>query len=152
MPVEENLQSMGYVLPAVAKPVASYVPAVRTGNLIFVSGQVPTESGQMKWHGQVGADLSEDDAYDAARTAALNALAALKSVAGDLDNVRRIVRVTGYVSSDPGFTNQSVVVDGASDFLVKLFGDRGQHARVAIGVAALPLDAPVEIELIAEVG
>ncbi|HZS94938.1 MAG TPA: RidA family protein [Chloroflexota bacterium] len=152
MAVEDDLQSMGYTLPAVAKPVASYVPAVRTGNLVFVSGQVPTESGLLKWHGQVGADLSEDDAYNAARTAALNALAALKSVAGNLDSVRRIVRVTGYVSSDPGFTNQSVVVDGASDFLVKLFGDKGQHSRVAIGVAALPLDAPVEIELVAEVG
>jgi len=152
MAVEQDLKSMGYNLPPVAKPVASYVPAVRTGNLVFVSGQLPTESGQLKWRGQVGDEVSEDDAYDAARVAALNALAALSAEIGSLDSVRRIVRVTGYVSSIDGFTNQSVVVDGASDFLVKLFGDKGHHARVAVGVAQLPLDAPVEIELIAEVG
>lgn len=151
MTIEQTLQSMGLSLPETPKPVASYVPAVQTGNLVFCSGQLPTANGQLKHRGKVGDEVSEDDAYDDAQTAALNALAAIKSCVGNLDRVQRIVRVTGYVNSADGFTNQPVVVDGASDFFVKVFGDKGQHARVAIGAYQLPLDAPVEVDVIVEV-
>lgn len=151
MTVEQQLESMGLSLPRVAKPIASYVPAVRTGNLVFCSGQLPIEQGALKWRGRVIEEVSEDDAYEAARIAALNGLAAIKSVIGDLDKIVRVVRLTGYVSSSLGFTNQPVVVDGASDFLVKVFGDAGKHARVAVGVSQLPLDAPVEVDIIVEV-
>ncbi|MGH2448336.1 MAG: RidA family protein [Chloroflexota bacterium] len=151
MPVEQKLANMGLSLPQTIKPLASYVPAVRTGNLVWISGQVPTQQGQLKARGQIGDEISEDQGYDFAQIAALNALAALKAEIGDLDNVSRIVRITGYVSSSDDFTNQPVVVDGASDLMVKLFGDQGQHARVSVGVSRLPLDAPVEIEMVVEV-
>lgn len=151
MSVEETLQSLGITLPNVAKPVASYVPAVQAGNLVFCSGQLPTRDGQLPRRGKVGEEVSEDDAYDDAQSAALNALAAIKSVIGDLDRVQQVVRVTGYVNSAEAFTNQPVVVDGASDFFLKVFGDKGQHARVAIGVYQLPLNAPVEVDVIVEV-
>lgn len=151
MTVEEKLKTMDLTLPQVAKPVASYVPAVRSGNLVYSSGQLPTKSGELPYRGKVGGEIDEDTAYEAARIAALNALAAIKSVIGDLDKIRRVVRVTGYVSSAMGFNEQPIVVNGASDFLVELFGQAGQHARTAIGVFQLPLDAPVEVELIVEV-
>lgn len=151
MTVEQDLEAMGLSLPQTPRPVASYVPAVRTGNLVFSSGQIPTRNGQLTRRGSVGDEVSEDDAYEDARTCALNALAAIKSVVGSLDSINRVVRVTGYVQSAAGFTNQPVVVDGASDFLVKLFGDKGQHTRVAVGVYQLPLDSPVEVELVVEV-
>jgi enamine deaminase RidA (YjgF/YER057c/UK114 family) len=118
---------------------------------VFCSGQLPTEAGTLKCRGRVGAEVTEDEAYDAARTAALNALAAIKSVIGDLDRITRVVRVTGYVNSAMGFTNQPTVVDGASDFLVKLFGEAGQHSRVSVGVFQLPRDAPVEVDMVVEV-
>ncbi|HZU11729.1 MAG TPA: RidA family protein [Chloroflexota bacterium] len=151
MSVEETLQSLGVTLPQVANPVASYVPAVQTGNLVFCSGQLPTTGGKLARRGKVGEDVTEDDAYNDAQTAALNALAAIKSVIGNLDRIRRVVRVTGYVNSGEAFTNQPVVVDGASDFFLKVFGDKGQHSRVAIGVYQLPLNAPVEIDVVVEV-
>lgn len=151
MSIEDNLAAMGLSLPSVPQPVATYVPAVRTGNLVFCSGQLPIAQGALTCRGSVEDEISEDQAYDAARIAALNSLAAIKSVLGDLDKITRIVRVTGYVSSAMGFTNQPVVVDGASDFLVKLFGEKGRHARSAVGVYQLPLDAPVEIEVVVEV-
>jgi enamine deaminase RidA (YjgF/YER057c/UK114 family) len=151
MTVEETLQSMGLSLPQVPKPVASYVPAIQTANLVFSSGQLPTQGGELKRTGKVGLDVNEDDAYEDARTAALNALAAIKSVIGDLDRIQRVVRVTGYVASADGFVDQAIVVNGASDFLLKLFGERGQHARTAIGVYQLPRNAPVEVELVVEV-
>ena len=151
MPFEQKLQALGLSLPPTPTPVASYVPAVQTGNLVFSSGQIPSRQGTLAVRGQVGIDVGEDEARDAARIAALNALAAIKSVVGDLDRISRIVRVTGYVSSAPGFTDQPAVVNGASDLLLELFGHAGQHARSAVGVSALPLDAPVEIEIVAEV-
>jgi enamine deaminase RidA (YjgF/YER057c/UK114 family) len=151
MSVEDTLQSMGLSLPAVPKPVASYVPAVRSGNLVFTSGQIPTQGGELKRTGKVGRDVGEDEAYEDARTAALNALAAIKSVIGDLDRIQRVVRVTGYVASADGFVDQPTVVNGASDFLLKLFGDKGQHSRAAVGVYQLPRNAPVEVDLVVEV-
>lgn len=151
MSAEENLASLGLTLPQVAAPLASYVPAVRTGNLIYVSGQLPTEDGQLKTRGKVGGEVSEDEGYALARTCALNGLAAARNLVGGLDRVTRVVRVTGYVNSAPGFTNQPIVINGASDLLGQVFGDAGKHSRVAVGVAELPLGAPVEVDLILEV-
>jgi enamine deaminase RidA (YjgF/YER057c/UK114 family) len=151
MSVEERLASLGLNLPSVATPVANYVPAVRTGNLVYTSGQIPTESGELRIRGSVGLDITEDEAIGAAQTACLNALAAVKSVVGDLELVERVVRVTGYVASADGFTDQPTVVNGASDLLVEIFGDRGRHSRAAVGVYQLPRDAPVEIELVVQV-
>jgi enamine deaminase RidA (YjgF/YER057c/UK114 family) len=150
MSVEERLQTLGYSLPDAPAPLATYVPAVRTGNLVYTSGQLPTVSGDLKARGQVGLDLQEDEARDAARTATLNALAAIRSVVA-LDDIVRVVHVTGYVASADGFTDQPAVVNGASDLLVDLFGDAGKHSRAAVGVWLLPLGAPVEIDLIVEV-
>jgi enamine deaminase RidA (YjgF/YER057c/UK114 family) len=150
MSVEERLQDLGYSLPEAPQPLASYVPAVRTGNLVYTSGQLPTVSGDLTVRGQVGLELTEDEASDAARTAALNALAAIHSVV-PLDEVVRVVHVTGYVASADGFTDQPSVVNGASDLLVQLFGDAGKHSRAAVGVSILPREAPVEIDLIVEV-
>jgi enamine deaminase RidA (YjgF/YER057c/UK114 family) len=152
MSAEDTLQSMGLTLPQPARPVASYVPAVRVGNLVYTSGQIPTRNGQLTHRGQVGLEVTEDDAYHEAQTCALNALAAIKALVGSLDAITQVVKVTGYVNSADGFTGQPTVVNGASDLLVKLFGDRGRHARSAVGVAELPLDAAVEVELIVEVG
>lgn len=151
MSVEETLTSMGLTLPQVAPPLASYVPAVRTGNLVFCSGQLPTIQGEMKQRGKVGGEVTLDEAYDLAQTAALNALAAVKSCIGNLDQISQVVRVTGYVSSASGFTDQPMVVNGASDFLEKVFGDKGKHTRVAVGVYQLPLNAAVEVDLVVEV-
>jgi enamine deaminase RidA (YjgF/YER057c/UK114 family) len=151
MRVEETLQSLGLTLPEPAKPLASYVPAVQTGNLVFTSGQLPIIDGELKRRGQVGDDVTLDEAYDDARTAALNALAAVKGVIGDLDRVKQVVRVNGFVSSSLGFSDQPTVINGASDLLVQVFGEAGQHSRAAIGVYELPRDAPVEIDIIVEV-
>jgi enamine deaminase RidA (YjgF/YER057c/UK114 family) len=150
MSVEDRLQTLGFSLPDAPQPLATYVPAVRTGNLVYTSGQLPTVSGDLTARGQVGLDLQEDEARDAARIATLNALAAVRSVVS-LDDVVRVVHVTGYVASADGFTDQPAVVNGASDLLVQLFGDAGKHSRAAVGVSQLPLDAPVEIDLIVEV-
>ncbi len=152
MSVQDTLQSMGLTLPQPARPVASYVPAVRVGNLIYTSGQIPTRDGRLTRRGKVGIELTQDDAYDAAQTCALNALAAVQDLTGSLDAISQVVKVTGYVNSAEGFSDQSTVVNGASDLLVKLFGEKGKHARAAIGVAGLPLDAAVEVDLIVEVG
>lgn len=151
MSVEDRLQSLGLTLPTPATPLASYVPAVQTGNLVFTSGQLPTVGGELQRRGQVGDEVTLEEAYEDARTAVLNALAAVKAVVGDLDRVTRVVRVNGFVSSALGFTDQPSVVNGASDLLVQLFGDAGQHSRAAIGVYELPRDAPVEIDIIVEV-
>src|ERR1051325_6526157 len=151
MTVEDMLRQMGLELPEAPTPVASYVPTVRTGNLVFISGQVPREKGEMKYRGHIGAELTIDDGRAAARICALNALAALKKEIGDLDRVRRIVKVSGFVASSAGFTDQPKVIDGASTFLVELFGDIGRHARAAVGVNELPLGAAVEVEMIVEV-
>lgn len=151
MNVEEKLVGLGLKLPEAAKPVAAYVPAVRTGNLVYTAGQVPFRNGELAYRGTVGGDVTQDEAYDAARISALNALAAIKDVVGDLDSVVRVVRVCVYVSSAHGFHGQPQVANGASELLQDIFGDRGKHARSAVGVADLPLGAPVEVELLVEV-
>lgn len=151
MSAEETLQHLGYPLPAAAKPVANYVLAVQTGNLVFCSGQLPTRDGKLVWQGQIGDQITEAEGYDAAHLAALNCLAAIRSAIGDLDRIKRIVRVTGYVSGTPEFVNHAAVINGASDLLVLVFGEAGKHSRAAIGVFRLPLDAPVEVDMIVEV-
>jgi enamine deaminase RidA (YjgF/YER057c/UK114 family) len=148
---EDRLAELGLAVPDVAKPVAAYVPAVHTGNHIYTSGQLPFRSGQLITTGKVGADVSPDEAVECAQQCALNALAAVKSLAGDLSRVARVVKVVAFVASAPEFTAQPAVANGASELIGKVFGDAGQHARSAVGVAVLPLDAPVEVELIVEV-
>jgi enamine deaminase RidA (YjgF/YER057c/UK114 family) len=151
MTASERLAELGITLPELPKPVAAYVPAVRTGNLVYTSGQLPTVDGQLVATGVVGAEVSADDAKAAARACALNALATVDALVG-LDAVRRVVKVVGYVASAPGFTGQPGVMNGASEVLGDIFGEAGQHARSSIGVATLPNGAPVEVELIVEVG
>jgi len=148
---EERLAALGLTLPPVAAPVAAYVPAVRSGPYVYTAGQLPLADGKLPRTGKVGAQVSVDEAAELARTCALNGLAAVASVAGGLSAVTRIVKVTGFVASDPSFTGQPLVVNGASELLLEVFGEAGRHARSAVGVAVLPLDAPVEVELIAEV-
>jgi enamine deaminase RidA (YjgF/YER057c/UK114 family) len=147
----ERLAGLGLTLPPVAAPVAAYVPAVRTGRYVYVSGQVPVVDGKLPATGKVGGQVSVADAAGLARTCVLNALAAAAAVAGGLNEITRIVKVTGFVASAPGFNGQPQVVNGASELLIEVFGEAGRHARSAVGVAELPLDAPVEVELIAEV-
>ena len=149
---EERLAELGLTLPDVVPPVAVYVPAVRTGNLVYTSGQLPMVAGAMPATGKVGAEVDAETAKELARTCALNALAAIASVTGGLSAVRRVVKVVGFVASAPDFIGQPGVVNGASELLGEVFGDAGRHARSAVGVAALPLDAPVEVEVIVEVG
>jgi len=151
MTIAEQLQNLGLSIPDAPAPLASYVPAVRTGNLVFTSGQLPIVDGRLQSRGQVGGEVTEEEAYAAARTAVLNALGAVKSVIHDLEKVRQVVKVTGYVNSAPAFTNQPSVVNGASDLLVQLFGDAGRHARAAVGMYGLPRGASVEIDMIVEV-
>jgi len=148
---EQRLAALGLSLPPVTQPVAAYLPAVRSGRLVYTAGQIPVAEGTLVAAGKVGAEVGEHEAAALARTCALNALAAAASVAGGLSAITRIVKVTGYVASAPGFTGQAQVVNGASELLIEVFGEAGRHARSAVGTAALPLDAPVEIELIAEV-
>jgi enamine deaminase RidA (YjgF/YER057c/UK114 family) len=150
MSVIDRLAEMGLVIPQVAAPVAAYVPARRTRDAVYVSGQLPFIDGQLPMTGTVGQDVTGEQAHDLARTCALNAIAALASVV-DLEEVRGIVKVVGFVASAPGFTGQPQVVNGASELLAAAFGEIGRHARSAVGVVALPLGAPVEVELIAEV-
>jgi enamine deaminase RidA (YjgF/YER057c/UK114 family) len=150
--VEQRLTELGYTLPASSKPLAAYIPAVQTGNLVFTSGQLPMVEGNLVQSGKVGSEVTPDRAKELATICALNALAAIKMAIGDLDKVKRVVKVVGFVASAPDFTGQPGVVNGASEFLGEVFQDAGIHARSAVGVAVLPLDAPVEIELIVEVG
>jgi enamine deaminase RidA (YjgF/YER057c/UK114 family) len=148
---EDRLRNLGYELPAVPRPAGSYVPAtIATGTLLFTAGQLPFKEGRLAYTGKVGAGVSVEDAKDAARLCALNALAAVKAEAETLENVRRVVKVVGYVASADGFNNQPEVMNGVSDLLGKIFGERGLHARTAVGVAELPFDAPVEVELTIE--
>ena len=148
----ERLAAAGLTLPPVAAPVAAYVPAVRTGSYVYTSGQLPLADGKLLGTGKVGEGVAPEDAASFARTAALNALAAAASVAGGLDAIKRIVKVTCFVASAPSFTGQAQVANGASELLIEVLGDAGRHARSAVGMAVLPLDSPVEVELIAEVG
>jgi len=145
--VEDRLAELGLKVPEVTKPVAAYVPALQDGNLVYTSGQLPMVDGKLAATGKVGAEVAQDDAAKLAEVCALNAIAAVKSIVGDLDKVTRVVKVVGFVASDPGFTAQPAVINGASELLGKVFGERGAHARSAVGVAALPLDAPVEVEI-----
>jgi len=145
-----RLAELGIALPPVTAPLAAYIPAVRTGNLVYTSGQLPLESGELSHTGKVGSEVSPEQAKAAARICALNALAAIEALVG-IDAVSRVVKLVGFVSSAPGFTGQPGVVNGASEILGEIFGDAGAHARSAVGVAELPLNAPVEVELIVEV-
>jgi len=148
---EDRLAELGLAVPPVAKPVAAYVPAVRTGPFVFTSGQLPMVDGALPKTGKVGAEVSADEAKVLAERCALNALAAIKAEVGDLSRIRRVVKLVGFVASAPDFTGQPGVINGASELLGKVFGEAGAHARSAVGVAVLPLDAPVEVELIVEV-
>jgi enamine deaminase RidA (YjgF/YER057c/UK114 family) len=148
---EERLAELGLTVPEVPKPVASYVPALRSGSHVFTSGQLPMRDGALMTVGKVGGEVSAEQAVECARQCALNALAAVASLVGDLSAIRRIVKVVVYVASTPDFTGQPGVANGASELLGNAFGDIGQHARSAVGVAVLPLDAPVEVELVVEV-
>jgi enamine deaminase RidA (YjgF/YER057c/UK114 family) len=149
--VEQNIKDLGLTLPETSNPLAAYIPAVQTGNLIFTSGQLPMVDGKLTHTGKVGAEVTAEDAKALAEICALNALAAIKMVIGDLEKIKRVVKVVGFVSSAPDFVGQPGVVNGASEFLGKVLGDKGIHARRAVGVAVLPLDAPVEVELIVEI-
>jgi enamine deaminase RidA (YjgF/YER057c/UK114 family) len=150
MSVKEKISSLGLSLPTAAAPVAAYVPAVKTGNLVFTAGQLPVVDGKLLKEGKVGRDVTAEDAKELAQICALNALAAI-SLVTDLDQIERVVRVGGFVNCAPGFTAIPGVINGASEFLIKIFGDvNGKHARTAVGVAELPLNAPVEVEVIVQ--
>ena len=148
--LDARLAELGITIPEVAAPVAAYVPATVSGQLVFTAGQLPFVDGSLPATGKVGAEVGAERAAELAGTAVLNALAAVKSVIGSLDRVTRIVKVSGFVASDPSFTGQPAVLNGASTLLGDIFGDIGVHSRSAVGVAVLPLDAPVEVELIVE--
>ena len=148
---EARLAELGLSLPAVAAPVAAYIPAVRTGNLVYTSGQLPFVDGELHATGIVGADVDTETAAECARFCALNALAAVKAEIGDLAAVRRVVKVVGFVASAPSYVDQPLVINGASELLGAVFGDAGRHARSAVGVASLPKNTPVEVEIIVEV-
>jgi enamine deaminase RidA (YjgF/YER057c/UK114 family) len=148
---EERLAELGLAVPDVAKPVAAYVSAVRTGNHVYTSGQLPMLDGKLMTTGKVGGDVSPEQAVECAQQCALNALAAVRSVIGELSAVTRVVKVVAFVASTPDFTGQPGIANGASELLGSVFGDAGQHARSAVGVPVLPLDAPVEVELVVEV-
>ena len=150
MSAEHKLDELGLSLPPPPKPAGAYVPAVRTGNLIFIAGQLPMERGELKFKGKLGAELDVEEGYEAARLCALNVLSILRDRCGSLDSVSRIVRACGYVRSAEGFTDQSLVVNGASELFNEVFGDSGRHARLALGANELPLGSPVELEVIAE--
>lgn len=150
MVVENRLKQLGLTLPAPPKPVANYVPVVRTGDLLFLSGVLPSRDGRLVLTGKLGENLTVEQGVEAARVAVLNGLSIVRSEAGSLDRVKQIVKMVGYIASAPGFIDQPHVLNGASDLLVSLFGEAGRHARVAVGAAELPRMAPVEIELIVE--
>lgn len=148
--LDDRLTELGLVVPEGSKPVAAYIPAVVSGSLVYTSGQLPMVDGVLPATGKVGAEVAADDAKALARTCVLNGLAAARSAIGSLDRITRVVKVVGFVASDPSFTGQPGVINGASELLGDIFGEAGQHARSAVGVAVLPLDAPVEIEFVFE--
>lgn len=151
MSIDAKLAIMHLELPAAPKPVANYVPAARVGDLLFLSGVLPSRDGQLVMTGKLGSELSIEQGMEAAKVAVLNALAIVKQEVGSLDHVQRVVKMVGHIASAPGFTDQPQVLNGASDLLVALFGEAGRHVRVAVGAAELPRRAPVEIELIVQV-
>ena len=148
--LDDRIAELGLVVPDGSKPVAAYIPAVASGNLVYTSGQLPMVDGALPLTGKVGAGVSADEAKALARNCVLNGLAAARSVIGSLDRITRVVKVVGFVASDPSFTGQPGVINGASELLGEIFGEAGQHARSAVGIAVLPLDAPVEIEFVFE--
>jgi enamine deaminase RidA (YjgF/YER057c/UK114 family) len=150
MRIEQELEKLGFVLAA-PKPLATYVPAVKVGNLVWTAGQGPNVDGKAMYTGKVGREVTEEEGYKAAQLCIVNCLACVKSVVGDLDKIERVVKLLGFVASVEGFTRQPWVINGASELLLKLFGEKGQHARSAIGTNQLPLDIPVEIEMIVQV-
>lgn len=149
--IDEKIKKLGILIPKIQEPKFSYIPGRKIGNLIYVSGQTPTKYGKLVYKGKVSKDISIEDAYKAARLAALNCIGELKFVLGDLIRVKKIIKLNGFVASSKGFVQQPKVVNGASDLLLEIWGDKGSHARKAIGVYELPGGAPVEIELIAEI-
>lgn len=150
--VEDRLAELGLAVPEVAKPVAAYVPAVVSGDHVFTSGQLPMRDGELMLTGKVGGEVAAEEATACAQQCALNAIAAVKSVVGDLDRVAQVVKVVAFVASTPDFTGQPQIANGASELLGKVFGDAGIHARSAVGVPVLPLDSPVEVEIVVRVG
>ena len=146
--VEAKLKEMGIEIPAAAKPLAAYVPAVKVDGYVYTSGQIPLVDGKLCCTGKVGKEVSLEDAYAAAKVCAINCLAAIKTVVGSLDEIQQIVKVVGFVNSAAGFNAQPKVVNGASEFLGEVFGEAGKHARSAVGVSDLPIDSPVEVELV----
>ena len=148
--IDSRLAELGIQIPTLAAPAGAYVPYAVTGNLVFTAGQLPFTDGALPATGKVGSDIDADDAKAYARTAALNALAAVQAAIGSLDRVTRVVKLVGFVSSDPSFSGQPGVINGASEVLAEIFGEIGKHARSAVGVAVLPLDSPVEVELVVE--
>jgi enamine deaminase RidA (YjgF/YER057c/UK114 family) len=147
---EERLKELGIELPSAPGPLGSYVPASRSGNLLFISGMLPLKNGKLTRTGKVGKDLSIDEGREQARISALNALSVLREHAGSLDRVVRCIKLTGFISSAPGFNRQPAVLNGASDLMAEVFGETGKHARAAVGVSELPMDSPVEVEFIFE--
>jgi len=148
--LDDRLAELGLTVPTTSKPVAAYIPAVASGNLVYTSGQLPMVDGALPMTGKVGVEVDADAAKQLARTCVLNGLAAARSAIGSLDRITRVVKVVGFVASDPSFTGQPGVINGASELLAEIFGESGQHARSAVGVAVLPLDAPVEVEFVFE--
>lgn len=150
MSIEEKMKELGIELPAPPKPMGAYVPYVKAGALVYIAGEKATVNDELVFKGKVGKDLTLEEGYEAARIAGLNCLGSLKAAVGSLDTIERIVKVVGYVNSAKGFNKQPQVINGASELLVAIFGDRGKHARVAVGVNELPSDSPVEVEMIAQ--
>ena len=151
MSFDEKLKKLGIELPVPSKPVASYVPALTIDNFIYVSGQLPIKNGKLIFKGKLGKELSVEDGYKVAEICAINILAQLKAKLGTLDKIEQIIKVEGYVASVPEFTEHSKVINGASDLFLKIFGEKGKHTRIAVGMASLPLNAPVEISLVAKI-
>lgn len=151
MSFEQKVQELGLTIPEAPKPVAAYVPAVKVDNYVYTAGQIPFVNGELKYKGKVGKDLTLEQGYEAAKICALNCLAAIKGQIGSLDNIEKIVKITGFVSSAPGFNDQPKVINGASELIGQIFGEQGQHARAAVGVNELPVDAAVEVEMIVKV-
>jgi enamine deaminase RidA (YjgF/YER057c/UK114 family) len=151
MSIEQKLDQLGLSLPQTPTPLAAYIPAIKVNDLVFTSGQLPMLNGELKFKGKVGSDLSKEQGYEAARICLLNALSAIKGVIGDLNDIEKIIKLVGFVNCAPGFTAQPAVINGASELLKQLWGESGAHARSAVGVAELPLNAAVEIELIVKI-
>jgi enamine deaminase RidA (YjgF/YER057c/UK114 family) len=148
---EEKIKQLGITIPDPVKPLAAYIPAMQVGNLVMTSGQVPIANGAVKFQGKVGRDLTEDEGRDAAKLCAINCLSAVKSVIGNLDKIKRVLKLTVFIASAEGFTAQPKVANGASEFIGEIFGEAGKHVRSAVGVSELPLNSAVEIEMIVEV-